>query len=378
MRIAKAFIIALLLLSIPRLIVAEGLFVADYGFTATGSIDAATSKPKAVSEAQAVFYFAPTNWVRFRGLGMAIIPDLPAFFNPHGGMSKSGYIVSGGVAIEFTPDTPSATKFAVFSGAYDDLASDGLAREMLRRRCDAPEFYDLPFGDLFVSDTKIGETGLALAYNPGDGPFATSFFYSMNLGSADPLENDISFALAYGGSLAYINAYAGMIVQTGASTTLQFRGGLTALLTAPSGNELYVYFGLNRFSSTNMSEVGKKIYLMFEPRLHFGIADLSLSFFSSPLSLEDTPIYNGNYIGSNILLAFGNLRREGMRGGISLMGMFNPQDPLTLKPFTCSITPFYTIKVSETDLQLAAVLNPLALQNIGNAIEMRISIKAVY
>ena len=378
MRTAKALFIAIILLVIPRMAEAEGLFVADYGFSATGAIDSATAKPTAKSKADITVYFAPANWIRLRGIGEFDISDLPAFFNPHGGDARKGVITSGGVALEFTPDTPSTTKLALFSGVYGDLASDGLSREMLRRRCDNPEFYDLPFGNLFVSDTKIDETGLELAYNPGSGPLATSFCYSVNLGSADPLENTASVALAYGGALVYMNAYAGVIVQSETSMSLQFRGGLTALMTAPSGNELYVFVGMNRFSPTNMQEAGKKLYLMFEPRLHFGLADLSLSFFSSPVSLEDTPTYNGNYIGSNILVAFGNLNREGMRGGLSVMGMFNPEKPGTLTPFTCSITPFYTMKVSETSLQLAAVLNPFALQNIGNAIELRISIKAVY
>ena len=73
---------------------------------------------------------------------------------------------------------------------------------------------------------------------------------------------------------------------------------------------------MTEFSNTH---IDRNLYFLFEPRIFWNHADLALSFFSTPSGTDST------FLGANILAGFGNLRKSGMRGGLSLLGCIDPE-----------------------------------------------------
>ena len=85
-----------------------------------------------------------------------------------------------------------------------------------------------------------------------------------------------------------------------------------------------------------------------------------------------------NFLGLNLLVATGNLDYNKWRAGASFLASMDPEDPGTITPFSFSISPFYTIRISDYTLDITAVLRPLHLDDIREAGEVRILLKAVY
>jgi len=132
-----------------------------------------------------------------------------------------------------------------------------------------------------------------------------------------------------------------------------------------------------------MKDLGKNMYLLFEPRIHLEKADVVLSFFSSPVFPENMNRYiaveaETNFLGANLLVATGDLDYNKWRFGASFLTSMDPEDPGTLTPFSFSVSPFYTMRISDYTLDITAVLKPLHLDDIREAGEIRILLKAVY
>lgn len=85
-----------------------------------------------------------------------------------------------------------------------------------------------------------------------------------------------------------------------------------------------------------------------------------------------------NYLGINLLFATGNLDLNKWRTGISFLTSMDPNDPGKITPLSFSISPFYTQRISDYTLDIVAVIRPLNLDEISEAGEIRILLKAVY
>lgn len=136
--------------------------------------------------------------------------------------------------------------------------------------------------------------------------------------------------------------------------------------------QLYIEAVLNNYSLGN-PRIDRNVHILFEPRIKGEYQDVSFTFFYSPVEENNT-----NYLGANLLWGIGNMEKQKMRGGISLLGCFNPEDPGTITPFSFSVTPFYSIMKGDFIFQVAATLNPLLMNDYRTAGKIQATIKAVY
>jgi hypothetical protein len=252
-----------------------------------------------------------------------------------------------------------------------------MLRSELKLTLDTPEFRSLPAGNIFLNDADAEGIGCAVLSHPFSTGLALGAYAWTNGVSNDLTEFSAAPRVVMHADFLKANAFAGIKMNI-KNTSVKFRGGFSALLSAPSGQELYMQAGINQFSANEGEAIGKKVYVLFEPRLHFEWTDLSIAFFSSPVTSTTNSLLTGDYLGANALLAVGSIAKQGMRGGISVLGMIDPEDPGTVTPFTFSITPFYTFRVSENIIAVSVMMNPLVLQSPGAAVEAQISLKAAY
>jgi hypothetical protein len=377
MRAGKVLALCLFTTSIATTLAAQGLFLGDYRAYAAARITGINALPQASSYGNVTFYVLPVNWVRFRAQAGFLISDFAQFAQPDRTRDQSGEIDLEGLAFELPSVFGSKQSISLYSGYYDDLSSDSMLRSELKLTLDTPEFRSLPAGNIFLNDADAEGIGCAVLSHPFSTGLALGAYAWTNGVSNDLTEFSAAPRVVMHADFLKANAFAGIKMNI-KNTSVKFRGGFSALLSAPSGQELYMQAGINQFSANEGEAIGKKVYVLFEPRLHFEWTDLSIAFFSSPVTSTTNSLLTGDYLGANALLAVGSIAKQGMRGGISVLGMIDPEDPGTVTPFTFSITPFYTFRVSENIIAVSVMMNPLVLQSPGAAVEAQISLKAAY
>ncbi len=380
MRPAKAFFSALLLV-IPVSIWAYGFSLAGLELQAVGFLPEGADSPIVVTEGSVSGRFIPVSWLNVRGGVSFFVADSEEFFSPLKEEATPGDLLFDNASVFARLPLATPAGLTVFTGTFDDPSSDTLLRDWLKRSIDAPEFHDLPAGMPFSSESKIEGTGLMIATVPGDSAWANGVYAYWNgrNGSESIFTGDARVAAT--GDLFAINAFAGISMQSEESRNT-FRGAFTALLAGESGNELYLTMGLGN-SEFGDSEMGRRLYLVFEPRIYWERADLALAFFSSPVfpanAVSSVPEDSESvYLGANALVGFGNLDTDGMRAGVSFLGSINPDDPGSVTPFSFSVTPFYSMMISDFQFTLSSAIKPLSLDDPGTAIEICLSLKAVY
>jgi hypothetical protein len=374
-------LLPLFFLILPVALWAYGFTLAGFDFVSVGYVPDGSDSPNVLTKGSVSARFIPASWVNFRGGVSFLLPDTGNFFNPATESSTPGALLFDNASINLRPQLAPTLGITFFTGKLDDPASDSLIREWLKRSIDTPEFQDLPAGMAFSSESVIDGTGIMIASVPGNANCVTGFYgyWNSRKGSDSVFTADVR-----GGAVSdlwKLNAFAGISFQPDALKPT-FRGALTALLSTDSGNELYVSAGL-RNSEFENSKIGRNLYFVFEPRLYWDRTDIALSFFSSPVFPDNAISYvpedsESNYLGANLLVGFGNLDAIGMRGGVSFLGSINPKDPGSVTPFSFSVTPFYTMRVSDIKCTLATAIKPLSLDDPKRAIQISVSLKAVY
>ncbi len=365
----------------PAMLWAYGFTLAGFHLVSVGYMPEDSDTPIALTEGSVSARFIPTSWVNIRGGVSFLLPDTADFFKPDADTATPGMLLFDNASINFRLPSSIPAGVTVFTGSLDDPSSDSLLREWLKCSMEEPEFHSLPAALAFSSENVISGTGLEIALVPGNANCVTGMYgyWNSRTGSDAIYTGDARVAAT--SDLWRANAFAGLSVQP-SDTEVTFRGALTAVLSAGSGNELYFSAGLGN-SEFGDSRLGRNLYLVFEPRLYWDNADLALSFFSSPVFPGNDLSYvpedaESNYLGGNLLAGFGNLETLGMRGGISLLGSINPEDPGSVTPFSFSVTPFYTMMVSDFKLTVSSAIKPLLLGDPGTAIVICCSLKAVY
>jgi hypothetical protein len=84
------------------------------------------------------------------------------------------------------------------------------------------------------------------------------------------------------------------------------------------------------------------------------------------------------YIGINALLGVGNLAVNRVRGGLSLLGAIDPNDPADKTPFSLSATPFVEFLASDFLVGVRATVRPFEYGELESFADVQISVKAVY
>lgn len=376
MRVRTSFIAFLMSVGLCAAGSAQSFSLAECKFGMTGTMPDGASLPAFATTGSIAGRFVPFNWLRLTARGSIDIADMLTFLNTFPGQDTKGAIDFDGASVEFPTFMGLPLSLTAFTGYLDDISSDTLLRTQLKTPIATPEFLDLPIASAFSNEAEIYGNGCALAIVPGNNPFVVGMYVYAIQNDARETVASMETRFASYGEVYKANIYGGLSGNFQTSE-LFVRGGFTALFTTDSGNELFMQAGIIPFNPTSGSKPEKNLYLVFEPRLHFGFLDIALSFFGSPL-LSDSGTIEGNYLGGNALVGFGSVDKDGMRGGISLMGTIDPERPGVLTPFTFIVTPFYTIKVSDYLLEISAALNPLGMNSLSSAGELRIGMKAVY
>lgn len=376
----KVFFIFTILLCIASLS-AQSLSLADFELETAGYIDPATDKPLFPTYGTLSARLVPASWIRFQAQLDLDIPDSAMFFHPVPESNSPGILTFKGGFVEFPSVAGQPLNISVFTGYFDDPASGSLLRKMMKVEIPASEFHGKPGGLAFSPETGITGSGLAVTAVPYNKSTALGFYGYWNDRTDDTSKITYDTRVAMATGALQFNAFGGATYEKGPAE-ISFRGGVTTLLNTGSGNELYTEIGIKSFS-VGQSGLDRNLYFLFEPRLYWERADMAISFFSSPVFPSNVPGYvtvdaESNYIGANLLTAFGNIRLDRMRGGISLLGSINPADPGTVTPFSFSISPFYSIMISDFLLDITAVIKPLLYDDPESVGELRLNLKAVY
>lgn len=364
-----------------RVVDAQTVSLSELSLESRGSIADGDSRAIFETAARLGIWFIPTDWVRIRARTAMYIPDTEAFLWRLDGDTDPGWIFFDGAEIAFPSIRGSDVSVTLFTGYLDNPASGTFLRESLKTRIDEPEFYGMPAGMAFAPDTEIRGTGCAVSAVPGSSGIAVAGYAFWNERSGTDGAFTVDARIVGDGRTASVNAFSGAYVKPG-TADIAFRAGATALFRSEGGHELYAGAGFKGVEA-NLSDLERNLYFLFEPRLHLGMTDFVLSFFSSPtypLVTEDENLAEADktYLGLNVLVAYGRLRENGFRTGVSLLGCINPEEPSTVSPFSFSVSPFVSFLVSDYELALTAVLNPLYLDDPSTAGELRFLLKAVF
>ncbi|HQB88320.1 MAG TPA: hypothetical protein PLJ76_04845 [Treponemataceae bacterium] len=325
--------------------------------------------------------FVPVHWVQLHVSTLFYITDTAAFLYNLNGQTDIGFVQFDGADLTFPGIGGGPWSMILFTGYLDNPASDSLFREYLKMEIEEPEFHGLPAGMAFSPESEIRGTGVALTGAPQNANVVTGLYAYWN----DHTGNDVAYSfdarVGVAGQILVATVYGGVTLP-GDGGKAVFRGGIASLARSGQSYELYAEAGLRQFDS-GMEDLGKNMYLLFEPRMYLGKADVFLSFFSSPVFPENmgrniAVEAENNFLGLNLLVATGNLDYNKWRAGASFLASMDPEDPGTITPFSFSISPFYTIRISDYTLDITAVLRPLHLDDIREAGEVRILLKAVY
>lgn len=350
---------------------AQGVSLAGFDVRTYGWLED-DYEPAAVADGSIAGRFVPADWIRFRASAAFLAYDAIDFLHPSPDKNIPAIVAFTGASVALPSFFDSPLNFAVFTGLFDDPASDSLLRDLLKTSIAEPEFLSMPTGNGLRSETWIQGTGMAMTANPGKSGSCVGMYAYWNTltGDDSTLTGDIRFARA--DELYRVNLFTGGTVNLG-DATQKVRAGVSSILISPAGNELYFGAGL-RASKPNVNHFADNLFFVFEPRLVRENADLSFAFFSAPSGLEEA---EGTFLGLNALAGFGNLSRSGIRGGVSVLTSFDPANPASVTPFSFSLSPFCSIMVRDFLLNLTIVVNPLLLDDPEKMGQIQLHFKAV-
>ena len=271
---------------------------------------------------------------------------------------------------------------SLFFGKYDELGSDSILREHLKSSASASVFMKSYPANVFRPNLDISGVGLAL-YGATTNGFYTGFYSHWNAKTNEDLTytNDLRFGFSY--SSFSFESFIGFLAKREASD-FRVRMGLMGSISIEE-YELFFEMGLARLSLQNLGweEINSQFYVLFEPRITRPLFNVAVSFFMAspfqlPNDLESKELRATNFIGFNFLIGLGNLEEHKVNGGVSLLTSVNLLNFTEVTPFTFSIGPFITAKVSDVELSLKIPFNPLMYADLRRAVMAQFSVKAVY
>lgn len=357
-----------------------------------GHLDSDTSYPTFVTQGGLSGRFVPVDFLRFKAGVSFLTTDTGKFVHPSSEKNEPGTLTFDGASVTSPNLLSSGVNLSVFSGTFEDPASDTLLRELLKVEITEPEFLDMPAGRTFSSDTWINGVGFATTGTPWNGNTVAGLYAYWNTIKGNGSLSTCDLRLGMAGNLLRINAFAGYSSRF-VTADNYFRGGFSSILVSQSGGEIYAEAGVRK-TEMGANQLARSLYFLFEPRLIGENSDVAFTFFSVPIRTDATGTASGSastgvtsgtttdgtdntYLGANILVGFGNLKKSHFRGGFSVLGCVDPKQPKSVTPMSFSVSPFCTIMVDDFRLNLTLVINPLLLDNAAEMGEIQISLKAV-
>ncbi len=355
--------------------------LADLSFQSTAFIQEEDDSPVMLTGGTIALRFMPVAPIELTARTAFYTQDTQKFLSSFDNSQEPAFVLFEGAALSYTALFNRTSTVTVFTGLLDNPASPSLLRRLFKITVEPCEFHGMPAGVPFSPETEIRGNGLALTTIPFNTQVGAGIYTYWNgeTGSQFTLTGDLRLVLALDN--AFFNFFGGSSWLYG-DEKASFRGGATALVRSDSGHELYGEAGI-RSISIGSDDIGKNLYFLFESRLHTNAIDSVFSFFSSPVfpsTLRNESIMEAEtmFLGLNALIAWGRLPIERIRTGISFLGALNPDDPGTVTPFSFSVSPFVTCRLSDYDIQVTAVIKPLLLDDPGTAGELRFLLKAVF
>lgn len=377
----RTFFFLLLLCIFSLTVMGQSFSLSELEIQTTGYIPENENTPVFSTTGIVAGRFIPAHWLRLRASTYFYIPDTVDFFYKLNDSTDPGRIIFDGIDLTFPNIHNSSWSLIIFTGRLDNPASDSLLREHLKVSIDEPEFHGLPSGMAFSPEGKIHGTGIGITGIPGNANVVTGFYGYWNDSTGSDMAGSFDVRLGLSGNIIVATFFGGAtLVKESGDTT--FRTGISSLVHSGQSYEIYAEAGLRQFDA-NSSKLGKNMYLLFEPRIYLEKTDLALSFFSSPLFPENAPNHvaveaENNLLGINFLIAAGSTDYHKKRGGVSFLACMDPDQPGKVTPLSFSISPFYTVRISDYTLDITAVIKPLHLDKIREAGEIRLLFKAVY
>ncbi len=373
-------LLLLLLASLCGLSTAQSVALTKLEAVTTGFVIEEPLHPRFVSSVEAHVSFLPVPFLRLDGGFTLLIPETARFFHPVQESNIPGELTFEAAAFSWLTHE-GRLQTGIFTGYLDDCASDRLLRTYLKKTMPGAEFRDTLPGQSFVPATEIRGTGLFVSGAAAESPFASALYVHWNTVPGN--EAVFSADLRNSGSAAAIvyNLFYGISVPVATITPLH-RAGIGALLGSGTGSELYGEFGISRYE-TGESDIAKKMYFLFEPRLKGKHTDFSLAFFALPVFPENMPLNlpaeaQGSYVGLNTIFSVGKLEKEQWRVGLSGLTTFNPEEPGAVTPFSLAVTPFINKMISDFLLDARISIRPLSGGESWSMFECQLSFKAVY
>lgn len=342
----------------------------------SASLDA-DGLPSVVTTAIVGGRYVPVPQIRFNASVACIVPDAIRFFHVDEAVQTPGIFLFNGASLEFPAVAGSELTAIVFSGYYDDLSSEALMRETLKTGIERPFIPSTLYAVSFSRPEPVDGSGFGARFNPWHGNSAVGLYSYWN-GRTDSdaiVRNDAQIAVDT--ATVRVNAFAGARLRT-SSADVKLRGGITASLGDPEGNEFFAEFGINDI--TPGSGMERAMYMLFEPRIHRDRTVFAFSFFSSPS--QDTDLADaaqaGTTIGGNLRLSYGSLERDRMRGNIAATATFDPERPGSVTPMNMSVGPAFSCLLSDFQLDASVEIFPFRLDDLSTAGVFTLTVKAVY
>lgn len=350
----------------------------ELSIATSATLDPGGAFPRLITSGSAGGRFVPVSALRINGSAFFALPDTLRFF--HGDLEERtlGYALFKGASAEMPLFLGSGLDAALFTGIYTDPSSDDLLRRYQKKSIEPPRMTANLAARLLPVSLPVEGTGIALAGVPGNGNTALALY---SYWDGKPLDRSVirnDFRAAMAAESLRCNLFAGSRLSA-ATADVRLRGALTASFGNSDRAEFFAGLGVRDI--TPGSDMERKAYLMFEPRLRGDWHEFAFSFFSAPMYAvenDGTETYGGTFFGSNLLLALGSLERKGFRGGLAVSGAIDPSSPGRLTPVSFSVNPFVTLRVSDYEMDAALTVNPFWLDDPALAGELTLSLKAVY
>ncbi len=350
----------------------QAVSLSNFNVESILSIQEDSFMPNADTEVSAGARFAPAASVLIEAAFTLEISDMADFLHPLPEYREPGNFYFDGASLQFPRRSETGASWGVFTGFFDDPSSDSLLKRELKTSVSPPEFRAMPAGSVFDPDPVIAGNGLVFWGVPGDGSLALAGYGYWNslMGSDTALTWDVRASRT--DVFFTYNMYGGFLAEM-ATGVPYLRAGFTGLFSSEQGNSLFIEGILKDYAPGSKKRIDRNIHVLFEPRIQLRPADIALSFFYSPLEEENT-----NYIGGNLLIGFGGLKKNRMRGGMSVLASIDPNNPGTISPFSFSLTPFYAVAKGDFAIESAAVIHPLSFDEWRSAVQLQLRVKAVY
>lgn len=310
------------------------------------------------------------------------IKKLPSFFHILPEKRTAGDFKFLNASLNFPNLGSKYLSLALFWGKYDELGSETIMNEYVKRRLIPSEFRKFYPASVFKPNTDVEGMGFAL-YGAGSSGFYGGIYSYWN----NKTGKDFAYAndLRFGGYADYFvfDFFAGFSAKRNLRDS-KLRFGITGFLEA---EEYGIYFegGLAEFKliGVNSKVLQSRFYVLFEPRVRKKIFNGAFSFFMSPIFNVPDSFKTGNtdnsaLVGLNSLFGFGDLDVYGLNGGFSVLTTLDMKNISNVTPFSLSVSPFITARIGKVELDARLPLNPLKYKDLLRAVIVQFSIKAVY